>query len=421
MLSPYRVLDLADEKGLLCGKILGDLGADVIKIERPGGDPSRRFGPFYHDQPHPERSLFWLALNTSKRGVTLNLETEDGRDIFKTLVKTADFVVESFAPGYLEKLGLGYAQLSRVNPAVILVSITPFGQRGPYRDWKTSDIVAWAMGGEMAPYGDADRAPTRFSHHSQAYLHAGSDGAQGALTALYHRWQTGHGQQIDVSIQESVVQCLEHHTANWDLRQALRKRDDEFRMGATHRTTLLWPCKDGWVSWSHGGNSVLAPSLPLVKWMEAEGASNDFLRTFNWDRPDFPKISQEDMDRIEEPTARFFLTHTKADLLEGAVKYKVMLYPVATPDDMLENRQLEARKFWVRLEHPELGASLAYPESRGGRRSLASTIGKYTKTSWGWPPRRRSRSGNRGQSSGQPSVARETVVPARLMKETRSE
>ena len=361
MLSPYRVLDLADEKGLLCGKILGDLGADVIKIERPGGDLSRRFGPFYHDEPHPEKSLFWFALNTSKRGITLNLETATGMEIFKTLVKRSDFVVETFAPGYLSSLGLGYHDLEKINPKVILVSITPFGQTGPYKDYKSSDLVAWAVGGEMAPYGDADRPPTHFSQHSQAYLHAGSDGAQGALTALYQRWETGQGQQIDVSIQDSVVQCLEHHTANWDLRRATAKRDEKFRMGATHRTTLLWPCKDGWVSWSHGGNSVLAPSLPLVKWMQAEGASNEFLDTFNWDRPDFPKISQEDMDRIEEPTGRFFMTHTKAELLEGAVKYKVMMYPVATPDDMLVNRQLEARKFWVNLEHPELGTRLAYP------------------------------------------------------------
>ena len=361
MLSPYRVLDLTDEKGLLCGKILGDMGADVIKVERPGGDATRRFGPFFKDDPHPEKSLFWFALNTSKRGITLNLESKTGQELFKRLAAKSDFVVESFAPGYMASLGLGYDELSRINPAIIVVSITAFGQSGPHRDYKTSDIVAWALGGEMAPYGDADRPPTHFSHHSQAFLHAGSDGAQGALTALYQRWQSGEGQQIDVSIQDSVIQCLEHHTANWDLRHAIAKRDEKFRMGATHVTTLLWPCKDGWVSWSHGGNSVLAPSLPLVKWMQLEGASNEFLDTFNWDRPDFPKISQEEMDKIEAPTARFFLTHTKAELLEGAVKYKVMMYPVATPDDMLENRQLEARKFWVELDHPELGVTLSYP------------------------------------------------------------
>ena len=361
MLSPYRVLDLTGEKGLLCGKLLGDLGADVIKIERPGGDPARSIGPFYHDEPDPEKSLFWYALNTSKRGVTLNIETADGQAIFKKLVKDADFVIESFSPGYLDKLGLGYSDLEKINPGVILVSITPFGQTGPYRDWKTSDIVAWAMGGDMAPWGEPDRPPIHFSHHSQAYLHAGADGALGALTALYYRHITGEGQHVDVSIQEAVVHCLEHITSNWDFRQAFARRGETRNPGVGHHTILIWPCKNGWVSWSHGGNSVLAPSLPLIKWMEAEGYTSDFLKTFDWNRPDFVRIPQEEMDQIDEPTARFFMAHTKTELLEGAVKYGVMMYPVATTDDMLENRQLKARNFWIELEHPELGISLTYP------------------------------------------------------------
>ena len=131
MLGPYRVLDLTDEKGLLCGKLLGDLGADGIKIERLGGDPARRLGPFYHDEADPEKSLFWFALNTSKRGITLDIETTDGQEIFKKLVKSADFVIESFSPGYMDKLGLGYSALEKVNPGVIVVSITPSGQTGP--------------------------------------------------------------------------------------------------------------------------------------------------------------------------------------------------------------------------------------------------------------------------------------------------
>ena len=361
VLSPYRVLDLADEKGLMCGKILGDLGADVIKIEKPGGDIARQQGPFYKDDPDPEKSLFWFALNTSKRGITLDIEADEGREIFKTMVKEADFVIESFSPGYLDDLGLGYSALEKINPGVILVSITPFGQTGPYKDWKTADIVAWAMGGDMAPWGQADRPPLHFSHHSQAYLQGGSDGAQGALTALYHRWSTGEGQQVDVSIQESVAHCLEHITSNWEFRQAFQKRNDETRMGANHRTTLIWPCKDGYVSWSHGGKSVLSPSMPLIKWMEDEGVTSDFIKEFDWERPDFMKITQEEMDQIEEPTARFFMAHTKAELLEGAVKYKAMLYPVATTGDMLDSVQLAARGFWQEVEHPELGASLTYP------------------------------------------------------------
>jgi crotonobetainyl-CoA:carnitine CoA-transferase CaiB-like acyl-CoA transferase len=217
------------------------------------------------------------------------------------------------------------------------------------------------MGGEMAPYGDADRPPVHFSHHSQAYLHAGTDGAQGALTALYQRNLTGEGQHIDVSIQESVVQCMEHITANWDLRHAIAGRKEELRMGANHRTTQIWRCKDGWVSWSHGGNSVLGPSLPLIRWMDSEGYTNDFIKAFDWNRPDFPKISQEEMDQIEEPTGRFFLAHTKAELLEGAVKYRILMYPVMTTSDMLDNPQLAYRGFWQEVAHPELGVSIKYP------------------------------------------------------------
>ena len=365
MLNPYRVLDLADETGLLCGKILGDLGADVVKIEKPGGDPARSIGPFYHDEPEPEKSLFWFAMNTSKRGITLNVETADGQEIFRRLIKSADFVVETFPPGYLDRLGLGYSELEKINPGVILVSITPFGQSGPYRDWKTSDIVAWALGGHMALYGDADRPPFRMSHHSQIYFNTGSDGAMGALTALYHRAITGDGQQVDVSVQDSGVYASIHNGPTWSKEMVVLKRG-QVRPGTAHKATQLWPCKDGYVSWSHGGNSLLSPSLPLIKWMGSEGFTSDFIKNFDWDRPNFSgTTSQEEMDQIEEPTAQFFMAHTKAELLEGAVKHQIMLYPVATTADIRENPQLTARDFWVDVEHPELDATITYPGAFG--------------------------------------------------------
>ena len=205
MLSLYRVLDLTDEKGLFCGKLLGDLGADVIKIERPGGNPARNIGPFYHDEPQSEKSLFWWAFNTSKRGITLDIENAEGQENFKKLVDTADFIIESFPPGYLAKLGLDYPALQQINPGIIMVSISPFGQTGPYKDFKGPDIVVWAMGGHMYPFGDADRPPVRISHHSQAYLHAGVEAAVGAMMALYHRQMTGQGQQVDLSIQDTIA------------------------------------------------------------------------------------------------------------------------------------------------------------------------------------------------------------------------
>jgi benzylsuccinate CoA-transferase BbsE subunit len=362
MLSPYRVLDLAGEMGLFCGKVLGDLGADVIKIEPPRGDPARRIGPFYHDEFDPEKSLFWFAYNTSKRGITLNIETADGRDILKRLIKTADVVIETYSPGYLDKLGLGYKDLDNIKPGIILVSITPFGQTGPYKDWKAPDIVAWAMGGEMAPFGDADRPPIRIGYHSQAYLNAGADGAMGALMALLHRANTGEGQQVDVSVQEAAIHCTEHITSGWDLGKRVVKRGAG--AGGTNvikRLTRLWPCKDGYVSWFFwGGVMSVRTNVPLVKWMESEGVADDYILNFDWDKFG-NETTQEEINRIEAPTAKFFLSHTKEELFEGAVRTNTQVYPVSTPADMLADKQLAARHFWVEVEHPELGTTITYP------------------------------------------------------------
>ncbi len=363
MLSPYRVLDLADEKGLICGKLLGDLGADVIKVERPGGDSTRNIGPFYHDEVTPEKSLFWYAFNTSKRGITIDIETAEGQSVFKNLVETADIVIESFPPGYMDTLGLGYSALEKVNPGVIMVSITPFGQTGPYKDYKAPDIVAWAMGGEMYVSGDADRPPVRVSHHSQAYLQAGAEGAVGAMLALSYRQMTGEGQHVDVSIQESVVSIAHSpSTIQWDTLKVIG-RQKELR-GAGVRLGRIWTCKDGQISWSYqggaGGVSRNSP-VPLLQWMDSEGMLNDFLKGFNWASFDVLTTTQEIVERIEEPIRKFFLTHTKAELCEGALERHIQLYPISTSADMLENVQLAAREYWVKLEHPELGTTLTYP------------------------------------------------------------
>ncbi len=132
LLSPYRVLDLTGQEGLLCGKILADLGADVIQVEPPGGSDARRLGPFFKDDAHPEKSLFWWAYAANKRGITLNLDSNDGRELLRRLVKEAHFLIESFPPGHMAQLGLGYADLEKINPGLVMVSITPFGQSGPY-------------------------------------------------------------------------------------------------------------------------------------------------------------------------------------------------------------------------------------------------------------------------------------------------
>jgi crotonobetainyl-CoA:carnitine CoA-transferase CaiB-like acyl-CoA transferase len=356
VLGGYRVLDLTDEKGLLCGKILGDLGADVIKIEKPGGDAARRIGPFYHNEPNLEKSLFWFAMNTSKRGITLNLEKAYGRDIFKRLVKAADFVIESFQPGYLDKLGLGYRDLEKLNKRVIMVSISPFGQTGPRSAWKTSDIVSWAMGGQMAPCGEPDRPPYRVSHHSQSYLNAGVDAAQGALTALFDRWTTGEGQQVDVSVQESVIQATEHITSAWDRKKTLQKRGQEggFRM------SQLWKCKDGYVSFAYSGSGGgVTYNKAFMEWIASEGYADESFK--NFDGKNLDPLGGEAPAKIKELTGKFFLAHTKAELLDGALRNDIQLYPVSTASDILENPQLKARDFWEYVEHPELGAKIPYP------------------------------------------------------------
>lgn len=363
MLSPYRVLDLTDEKGLFCGKLLGDLGADVIKIERPGGDPARRIGPFYHDDADPEKSLFWWAFNTNKMGITLDIETKDGQEIFKKLLRNADFVIESFPPGYMDNLGLGYSALEKLNPRIIMVSITPFGQTGPYKDYKATDIVAWAMGGYMYPFGDTDRSPVRIGHHSQAYLHASGEAAVGAMLALHHRERMGEGQHVDVSIQECVARL--DLTPGWDMIQVFLRRGEPAASKIKQR--YYWPCKDGHVVWHYwAGPAAKFWTLPFVKWMEEEGMADDFLKGVDWPTLDATtdegaRHVQEILNRVEEPTRKFFMAHTKHELHEEAVKRRLMIYPVSTVADLLSSRQLDSRGFWVEVEHPELETTITYP------------------------------------------------------------
>lgn len=215
-LAGYRVLDLTDEKGHLCGKLLGDLGADVIKIEPPGGDPGRCRGPFYKDIPDPEKSLQWFFTGLNKRGITLNIETVDGRELFKRLVRTADFLIESYEPGYMESLDLGYEALEKVNPAIIMTSITHFGQRGPYAHYKASDLVGVSMGGLARLFGELNGPPTRISA-PQYYFLGAAQGAVGSMVAHYHRELTGEGQHVDVSCQQAVLLALRIAAETWDL------------------------------------------------------------------------------------------------------------------------------------------------------------------------------------------------------------
>jgi len=361
-LSPYRMLDLTDEKGYLCGKMFADLGADVIKIEPPGGDAARRQGPFYRDDPDPEKSLFFWAYNAGKRGVTLDIDQEAGRALLGRLVKTADFLVESFPAGRMKARGLGYDDLERVNPGLIVASITPFGQTGPRAAWKGPDIVPWALGGYMWMTGEPERAPLRISHPPQAYLHAASAAAIGCLMALLHRAATGQGQHVDVAAQQCPSWMLTNTYAYWDLmKQNLGRAGVLRHFGQVHLKTL-WKARDGRLSFMFAGGSIGAKGQRrVVELMEQEGMAEDWLRDLDWNRVDALSASPEGLGKITEAFSRFFETKTKAELLEEAVKGGIMLAPVNTVADVADDLQLKARGFWQRVRHPELEAELPYP------------------------------------------------------------
>ncbi len=365
LLSDYRVLDLSEELGAFCGRILADLGADVIKIEPPSGDPARRLGPFYHDHPHSERSLFWFIHQAGKRGITLDLASASGRALLMQLLERADVVVESSPPGYLTRLGIGPETLLAEKPDLILTSITPFGQSGPYRDYQAGDLELMALSGCMSVAGEPGQPPVRISHPQAGYW-AGTYAAAGTILALVHRGQTGEGQQVDVSAQACLVSALGHAPAFWDLNQEDQRRHGIFMTGRSvtgAKMRVIWPCRDGYLNFIiYGGEAGRRTNQALVQWMLERGVDvPQFLREKNWERFDIATVTQEEIDRIEAAIAPLFALLTKAEFYEGVIKRDMLGFPVATPEDILVDPQLEARGFWEPVEHPELDTTLLYP------------------------------------------------------------
>ena len=369
LLGGCRVLDLTDGKGLFCGKVLGDFGADVIKIERPGGDAARNIGPFYKDIPDSEKSLFWFVANTSKRGITLDIESPDGKEIFERLASSADIVVESFEPGYMDYIGLRYDDLKNIKPDIVLTSITPFGQTGPYAHYQATDLIGAAMGGMARILGDLGRPPVRMGADPQSYFHAGLQGALGSVMAWYHKEMTGEGQHVDVSMQDAVELTLMNTVEIFEILGAnlmgLGQYFVSVRPGqAPLFTRTIVPCKDGYVTLMFGGGAfagVAGSSKALVEWANSEGYAlelKDFDFATMWDGS---TITQEESNSRNAPIDAFVLTKTKAELYEKAVEKGILLSPCATIEDVLVNAQLEARGFWEMVDHPELGESIKYP------------------------------------------------------------
>jgi len=365
MLSPYRVLDLTTERGLLCGQVLGDLGADVIKIEPPGGSPARRIGPFYRDEPDPNRSLFWWAYNRNKRSVTLDLDREDGRAIFLRLAQGAHFLIESYDPGYMAARGLDYETLSRTNPALVYVSITAFGQTGPKAGWADSDLIVWAAGGPLALTGDSDRPPVRVSV-PQAYAHASAEAAVAALIAHHERARSGRGQHVDVSAQASVDQA----TLSNALSAPLGVPDVRRSSGGSKYGPILvrgvYPAKDGYVTISFFFGTALGPmTRRLMEYIYEQGFCDESIRDKDWiayvELLLSGKEPESEYTRVRDAVEAFTSSRTKAELMEAALEHSLLIAPIVAVDDVLANEQLAAREYWQPLDHPELGVSITYP------------------------------------------------------------
>jgi crotonobetainyl-CoA:carnitine CoA-transferase CaiB-like acyl-CoA transferase len=365
MLKPYRVLDLSTERGLLCAQCLGDMGADVVKIEPPGGCDARKIAPFYNDDPHPDRSLYWWAYNRNKRSITLDLDRREGQVILRQLVRRADFLIESFNPGHLANRRLGFTDLSTVNPALIYVSITGFGQNGPKASYADSDLVIMAAGGPLILGGDADRAPVRLSV-PQAYLHASADAAVAALAALHERCRSGLGQHIDVAAVQSVALATQAYILAEPLGSPeARRMSGGMKIGPLE-IPFVWPAKDGFVVLAFlFGSAIGVFTRRFMHYLHEQGFCDEATGNKDWiEYGEMLSSGAEplsEFERIKEIVRNFTRHHTKAHLLELAVERGFLMTPVATIEEVVNSQQLTARDYFQRVKHPELNASFRYP------------------------------------------------------------
>jgi crotonobetainyl-CoA:carnitine CoA-transferase CaiB-like acyl-CoA transferase len=360
-LAGLRVLELSDEKGQFCGKLMGDLGADVIKIEPPCGEATRTVGPFLADRAHRERSLAFWHYNTSKRGITLNLETEEGRGLFRRLAANADVILETFAPGYLAKLGLDHGALKAANPKLIMCSISPFGQTGPWRDYVSSDLVHMAAGGFMGCCGydeadDPEQIPIA-PGGGNAWHTAGNFAYLAITAALLHRDNSGHGQHIDVSVHDCCAVTTEMHipTYLYHGKVVIRQTGRHAQMDPT--PPAQFRCADGRYVNAQANRVPFRRFPDLVAWMEEHGLAEDLAD----ERYASAKGFIEHVAHIDAVIARFVAHLPQADVAHGGQARQFNWGAVRAPDELIDDGHLADRGFWVEVEHPELGRSFKYP------------------------------------------------------------
>lgn len=344
-LAGYKVLSLGHHiAGPYCTCLLAGWGAEVIKIERPGsGDAARSMAPFFQDKRHPEKSLLFLYLNTRKKSITLNLKTETGRKILKELIRGTDILVENFSPRVMSGLGMDYESLEKINPELIMTSISNFGQTGPYRDFKSSEVVAQSLGGLTYMTGDPDRPPLKLGGY-QAQYQGGLNGGMATLTALWCRENTGMGQHVDISIMECIGSIMEQLDAQWEYHREIAVREGQRWIGRA-----CWgpyECKDGWVTMCllrrrmrPLGDVVGEPVLKNPEYLMNTG------------------IYADEIDMLLKPALENI---TKDEFYRKGQDAGMPVGIVATPKDILESPQLQARNYHVEIDHPVIG-KLRYP------------------------------------------------------------
>ncbi|MET0986038.1 MAG: CoA transferase [Steroidobacteraceae bacterium] len=366
-LAGFRVLDLTDQRGLLAGHVLAQMGADVIQVEPPSGNAARHQPPL-----QGERSFFWEAYAAGKRSITCDIDSETGRALFLRLAATADVLIESSGVGVLACQRLGYDDLKAANPRLIYVAITPFGSYGPKARYADSDLVLWAAGGALLPCRDGPDAPLRMSV-PQAYLHASADAAVAALIALSARRVTGRGQYVDVSVQQSVAQATLSSVLaaavgheGFDLAQTAaaqgttkpgKKSLDLSGSGARTRRSK-WQAADGLVEFHLGiGSAAGGSTNALFAWMCEAGECDERFKDWDWitlpARLESDEISDADLQAARAVIARFFATRRKDDIEREAGRRKIMLAAIMTTNDLLANEHFAARGYFDTLEGPQ--------------------------------------------------------------------
>lgn len=350
-----HVVELAGELGAYTGKLLADLGAEVIRIESMEGDPTRLEKPFFKDTPGIENSLRYQYLNTNKKGLVLDIASPEGKEVFLKLIKTADLLIEGFPPGQLESLGLGYEILSVINPKLVHTAITPYGQYGPYKDYPYSDLTCLAMGGMLYLAGSDDEKPALVPD-KQSFFQADLYAAYASMVALIYADMTAEGQYIDVSLQESVATAQENAIQTYDLEGRIRRG-----LGLVEAGIGTYECQDGFIYVVAAMGSNVHIWYPLVDWMIEENIPGaEILRGEEWGTPEHRK-KVESLAIFKSIFEQFSMKYTKQDLYQESQKRKAVIYPVNTAKDVLENPQLVYRNYFKERYSESVKGTITYP------------------------------------------------------------